>query len=257
LTGIAFLLIAGLANEASASPTYSMPPPALVGTWDVVRVAVDGEDQLHWQFHPDDPRLLGRTLIVTPERVQFEHGRRLGCKQSSWAPRRTTWGVLFAKGFPRPAMGGRSPTPLPGDFGVTVAKKEPVMAYSLCAESTGNSFAAGHWVALMGEELALHYDNQVLVLLRQRPVTAKPVASFSCAKAATPTEKAICERFELASLDRSVAQAFREALERRPEKQASLRQNEKEWLSKRDACQARVDCLYDELWARVDELTQE
>jgi uncharacterized protein len=65
------------------------------------------------------------------------------------------------------------------------------------------------------------------------------------------------ERFELASLDRSVAKAFREALERSPEKQAYLRQSEKEWLKKRDVCEARIDCLHDELWARVDELTQE
>jgi hypothetical protein len=257
LTGIALLLIAGLANGVPASPTIPVPPPALAGTWDVVRVAVDGQDQLHWQYHPDDPRLLGRTLTVTPERVQFEHGKRLGCKQSSWTPRKTTWGVLFAKGFPRPAMGGRSPTPSPEDFGVGVARKETAMVYSLCAEPTGSSFAAGHWAALIGEELALHYDNQVLLVLRQRPATAKPLASFSCAKAATTSEKTICERFDLASLDRSVAQAFREALERSPEKQAYLRQSEKEWLSKRDVCGGRIDCLYDELWARVDELTQE
>jgi len=106
-------------------------------------------------------------------------------------------------------------------------------------------------------QLALHYDNQVLLLFQRRPPGSKPTASFDCAKAASSTERTICASFDLASWDRSVAQAWRAALDRRPQKQAHFRKTQKEWLHARDACGYKADCLDDLQWRRVDELTQE
>jgi uncharacterized protein YecT (DUF1311 family) len=235
-------------------------PSEVAGTWDVVRVAVDNQDASHWGFRPNDPRLLGRTLTVDSVHVRFEDGKELGCKQSTWPARQSTWGYLFSKGFPRPPDGGRSPTPSPEDFEVKVAKNQRAIAYSLCP-SPGrgtNRFPADFWVAPLGsEQLALHYDNQVLLLFQRRPPGAKPTASFDCAKAASPTEKTICASFDLASWDRSVSQAWRTALDRRPQKQAHLRKTQKEWLHTRDACGNKAECIDDLQWRRVDELTQE
>jgi hypothetical protein len=146
-------------------------PSEVAGTWDVVRVAVDNQDASHWGFRPNDPRLLGRTLTVDSVHVRFEDGKELGCKQSTWPARQSTWGYLFSKGFPRPPDDGRSPTPSPEDFEVKVAKNQRAIAYSLCP-SPGrgtNRFPADFWVAPLGsEQLALHYDNQVLLLFQRR-----------------------------------------------------------------------------------------
>jgi uncharacterized protein YecT (DUF1311 family) len=135
-----------------------------------------------------------------------------------------------------------------------------VRAYSLCpSPRRGNyRFPTEPWVALLGsEQLALHYDNQVLLLFQRRPAGTTPTASFDCAKAASRTEKTICASFDLASWDRSVSQAWRAALDRRPDKQAHLRKTQKEWLHARDVCGNKADCIDDLQWRRVDELTQE
>lgn len=236
------------------------PPPEIAGTWDVERVAVDNQDASHWGFRPNDARLLGRTLTIDSVQVRFEDGKELGCKQSTWPSRQSTWGYLFGKGFPRPPDGGRSPTPSPEDFEVKVAKTKGATVYSLCPSSRrgASRFPADSWVALVGSgQLALHYDNQVLLLFQRRPAGAKPTASFDCAKAASPTEKTICESFDLASWDRSVTQAWRSALDRRPQKQAHLRKTQKDWLHTRDACGSKADCIDELQWRRVDELSQE
>lgn len=254
------ILLLLLAGDVKATDRGEVLPPEFAGTWEVTRVAVDKQDASHWGFLPNDPRLLGRTLIMDSVQVQFEDGKELGCKQSSWQPRQSTWGYLFGKGFPRPPDGGRGPTPSPEDFEVKVAKNERATVYSLCPSSRrGTSrFPADSWVALLSsEQLALHYDNQVLLLLQRRPAGAKPTASFDCAKAASPTEKTICASFDLASWDRSVSHAWRAALDRRPQKQAHLRKAQKEWLRARDACGNKAECIDDLQWRRVDELTQE
>jgi uncharacterized protein len=114
------------------------------------------------------------------------------------------------------------------------------------------------WIALQDKDtLAMHYSNQVLLILRRRSADAKPRASFPCEKAGTPTEKAICASFQLAGWDRSVSAAWHAALERAPEKQAKLHGDQKEWLRKQDACGSSVACIDDLLWRRVDALVQE
>jgi uncharacterized protein YecT (DUF1311 family) len=251
------LVLAAAVATAPGSAAKGNPPTEIAGTWEVEHVAVDGEDSLHWEMRPDDPREMGRTLVIAPAKVKYESGKRLDCQQSTWPPRRTTWGFLLAKGFPRPAMGGRSPTPTPRDFELKVGKGQGVTTYSLCPQAgRDNRFPQDHWIALQGpEQIALHLDNQVLLLLRRRATDAKPQASFDCAKAATPTEKTICGSFQLASWDRSVALAFRRSLENQPpEKLPELRAAQKQWLHERDQCGANAECIDDHQWRRVDAL---
>lgn len=244
---------------ASDVKTASAPPTELAGTWDVEHVAVDREDGLHWEFRPDDPQLLGRSLIISTERVEFSDGKEIGCRQVAWETRSTTWGFLFAKGFIRPTEGGRRPTPRPDDFDLNVPANQRVTVYSLCPapRPKTNPFPRNPWVAVQApDSIALHYDNQVLLLLRRRPADAKPTPSFDCGKATSPTEKTICGSFNLAAWDRSVGLAFRQALDRLPrDRQVQVRRDQKEWVKKRDACGANADCVDDEQWRRVEELS--
>jgi uncharacterized protein len=246
-----------LASQA----TFPAPPPEIAGTWDVEQVAVDAQDQLHWGTKPNDPQLMGRTLVIEAGHVQFDDGKRIGCKPGDWRHRATTWAVLIGKGFPRPAMGGRSATPTLQDFGLQKEKNEKVTTYALCPGKGGKAGPSptDAWVAMASSDrLAFHHDNQVLLLLKRRPKDAQPTPSFDCAKSVSPTEKAICGNFDLASWDRSVALAFQQALERQPpEKKTSLRRTQDAWLKERDACGAKQECIDEQQWRRVEALVQE
>ena len=57
----AFAIFASPAPVAAAE--RAAQPAA--GAWDVIKVAVDRRDQMHWLYKPDDPRLLGRELMIS------------------------------------------------------------------------------------------------------------------------------------------------------------------------------------------------
>jgi uncharacterized protein YecT (DUF1311 family) len=216
---------------------------------------------MHWEFKPNDPQLLWRELVIQAQRIDF-NGADLSCEQARWIPRATNWGYLFSNGFRRAPVGGRSAIPSPADFELKVTKKDPATAYSICPRNdlrpgTGG-FPMDTWVVLQAPDtLALHLTPQVLLILARRPAGATPHASFACSKATTPTEKKICSDYALAAWDRSVAAAWRAAVDGSPEQEQRLRQEQKEWLRKRDACGANADCLRSEMAGRVSTLTRE
>ena len=235
------------------------PLPVVLGTWDVEQVAVDEQDRMHWDYRPNDPQLMGRELVIDAGTVRF-NGRNWSCKQSVWTPRSTTWGSLIAKAFARPVGGGRPATPTPSDFNLKFPKAGAVTAYPLCSGSDANPdavFPHGQWVAVKGPNtLAFRMEGPALLILTRRPAGAKPRASFPCGKATTPTEKAICGDFALAAWDRSVAAAWREAMNSPAKNQDELSASQKEWLRQRDACGTDVACLAAEMFQRVNALTR-
>lgn len=243
------------------APRYSAadPPPAsLVGAWEVEHVKVDEQDQMHWGTRPEDPALLGRELLVQPDTVHFTSDQK-PCQQTAWKARTLPWGKLFANSFSRAPDGGRSARPLPSDFGLKVSRTAKALYYEICpTPEVPPAKASQHqrWVAQQGADvLVMHYTNQVLLILRRRAPGAKPRASFDCTKAATATETAICASHDLAGWDRSVALALREAIGRSPERETSLRDEQRQWLKKRDACGNKGDCIRETTWERVQELT--
>lgn len=72
-----------------------------------------------------------------------------------------------------------------------------------------------------------------------------PVASFDCRKAGTATEKAICSDIPLARLDRSLSDAYAQALSWASDdaEKAKIRDAQRKWVAKRDACGADAACL--------------
>ena len=87
-----------------------------------------------------------------------------------------------------------------------------------------------------------------------------PAASFDCAAAATPTEKAICSDVALARLDRDVAEAYARKLkyEFDAANKENIKQAQRAWLATRDsACSdAAVQCLTGVYKARLAELDE-
>jgi uncharacterized protein YecT (DUF1311 family) len=231
----------------------------LIGTWDVQRVLVDGQDQMHWEYRPDTPEYLGRQLVVAQQEVRF-NGSVLGCKQDRWVPHRVTWADLIQKAFKRSPDGGRSPHPTLVDFDLKISPKVTTTVYVLCPRPHDReaNFAERTWVAASGpDQIALRLDTSGLFLLTRRSPSARPTPSFPCAKASTPVEKTICGDFALAAWDRSVAIAWRGATEGTPEKAESLREEQKVWLQKRDQCGNNAECLTREMIQRTRDLSRQ
>lgn len=249
-------LLAILSVAAANTPRSAAPPADLLGTWEVTRVEPDRGDQMRWQVPPQDPKVLGRELVISKDEVRFALDQE-PCRRPSWKTTTMTWADLFGRGFRRPE--GTKPTP--SDFELKVSSRDKVAAYVPCpgpkAKGT-DVWLQPKWLVLQDPDtLVMHKDSQVLLILKKRPPNAKPRASFSCEKAATPTEKAICGSFELAGWDRSVAAAYSEALDRNRDHPDKIRAEQKAWLKQRDACGDKVSCLDDLLWRRVEDLEQD
>jgi hypothetical protein len=67
-------MIAALPVRVSAAPIGDAESSLAPGPWDVVQVAVDRRDQPHWLYVPNDPRLLGRELIIGPSKLALNDG---------------------------------------------------------------------------------------------------------------------------------------------------------------------------------------
>lgn len=88
--------------------------------------------------------------------------------------------------------------------------------------------------------------------------TATWAAGFDCAKAGTPTEKAICKDPAVSKLDEQVTSAFKAAQGLWPAGNwsAYIRNEQRQWLKDRDAiCKADAACLKQDYTRRLSFLT--
>ncbi len=92
-------------------------------------------------------------------------------------------------------------------------------------------------------------DEIALVLARSD--RAAPIPSFACARATSPTERAICGDPDLAAWDRSVAAAYKQAAA-----DGGGADDQKRWILERKRCGADKACLEKSLRERTDALMQ-
>ena len=83
------------------------------------------------------------------------------------------------------------------------------------------------------------------------PLTACS-ASFDCSKAASPTEKLICNNESVSKLDEQLASAYKQTLESATDKDA-IKKAQLEWLKQQRACK-EAECLTQAYQARIAEL---
>jgi uncharacterized protein len=80
-------------------------------------------------------------------------------------------------------------------------------------------------------------------------------ASFDCAKAATPTEHAICDNPQLSSLDDQTAGLYYTLISggapQATATVAQVKQAQTQFLTKRDQCGANYNCLIDAYTAQI------
>lgn len=242
--------VAGCASGA-------VSPSDLQGTWEVVQVAVDQQDQPHWAWFPDDPRLLGRSLDIGAASIALDDGSR-ACAQPALSDLATgTLQDFIGQRFPRPARFETPAAPTLRDFGLELpdAAVAPVQVRCTPDASPWN----GAWlVPLPAGRLLTNYDNSGYVLVLQRRDPGDAIrASFDCSKARSAVEQAICASRMLAGYDRSVAAAYRRALGLAGDAAGAVKQAQLEWLHSRDACGANAECLGQAMRERVDQLMQQ
>lgn len=85
-----------------------------------------------------------------------------------------------------------------------------------------------------------------------QPIAA---ASFDCAKAQRPAERAICADAGLSDLDEQLARYYHGALAALQENAACLHGDQRDWLKHRDACAADTACLKRSYLDRLSELS--
>jgi len=248
-----------------ARPTAKGMPSALVGTWDVVQVAVDLADQPHWLYSPDDPRLLGRELVVTSNGLHLNDDS-FDCQDARWTSMEGRLSALLGKRFRRGQAMGRARRPTLKELGL--GKVDPkaadprVMGFTpTCpppAEGRSSDWNDDGFYAVGPDRLLLAQDATVILVLERRRTAATPKTSFACARAQSPSEHALCQSFSLAGYDRSVAAAYRHALKTADSEAAEALQKEQAaWLAQRDACKADAACLEKTMRERVNALMQE
>lgn len=241
-------VVGGAALASSPSP--------LQGRWEVVQVAVDHRDQSHWLYVPDDPRLLGRQLDIDSDGIRFDDGSRPCLEPAMTALPGGTLQHFVGMRYPRPEAFGTPARPTLADFGLKLADAPVAPLQVAC--TPGDSPWTGAWfVAQSADRLLTNYDNNGYVLVLRRRDKRDPVrASFDCAKARGATERAICASATLAGYDRSVAAAYRFALERADDEAQTIRQGQRNWIAARNACGADADCLDRSMRERIEQLMQ-
>ncbi|MDB4988099.1 MAG: hypothetical protein JWN04_3277 [Myxococcaceae bacterium] len=236
----------------SARAADKAPASAFAGQWEIERVLPDQGDPTRWAIRTNSPPLMYRRFVITDSTAGFADGEP--CQQR-WIARSSTWGELFRIGFLRGPGPARAVHPEPEDFALVISKQTRVKAYPLCFEPNAkNPWLGGQWVVFEGSDrMIMHFDETLIFVLRRVPERERPQASFSCAEAATPTEKAICGNAELASWDRSVAEALRQ-LAWRGANADEIHDEQRAWLRARDQCGANAACLATSMRNRTWEL---
>ncbi|MGB3271253.1 MAG: lysozyme inhibitor LprI family protein [Rhodanobacter sp.] len=245
-----------LAGCGAGNVQAARSPADLAGIWTVTRVAVDQEDQPHWLYFPDDPRLLGRQVSIGDAEVSIDNASR-PCEQPSFTTlARTDLQAFIGQRFLRPSREGVPSHPTLADFGLA-ASKGAVVPLQLGCTNPASEWNGAWVVALAPNRLMTNYDNSGYVLVLERDAGHAATPSFACAKASGPAERAICHSATLAGYDRSVAAAWRRALSLAGGDSAELRQAQKDWLKTRNDCGSDVDCLGKSMRERVDALMQQ
>lgn len=232
-------------------------PTTLQGRWEVIQVAVDHRDQSHWQYFPDDPRLLGRQLVIEDAGIRLDDGSTVCDAPVFGALPVDKLQHFIGDRFPRPESFDTPTQPTLGDFGIELADAS-VSPLEVHCTPDGSQWNGAWLVTASDDRLLTNYDGSGYVLVLRKVTSQEPIhASFPCAKAQSPAERTICASATLAGYDRSVAAAYRFALQRAGDDAAALRQAQRQWISSRDACGTDAHCLAEGMRDRTDELMQQ
>lgn len=231
-------------------------PGTMRGKWEVIQVAVDSRDQPHWQYFPDDPRLLGRELVLDDSSISLNDDSRPCEAPVSKALPSSTLQQFIGQKFPRPESFDTLTHPTLADFGLKLPDAA-VLPTTIRCTPDASPWNGAWWIQLSPDRILTNYDNSGYVLVLQRQTGSEPITpSFSCSKAHSNIEHTICSSAALAGYDRSVTAAYHRAMETSDDKPA-LKQEQIDWMKSRSSCASDAACLEKSMRERVDQLMQQ
>jgi uncharacterized protein YecT (DUF1311 family) len=266
ITTLIFLLASTYihGDEKPASPNQSLPS-SYYGTWQVIEVHVDTGATRTLLYQRNDPRLSGRIFTITPEKLLTNTAEEKLCSEPKVAARIPNISKLIETSM---ADRGSPPeTPKLQDYELTLQKGFNEAALTVnCKEGLWagglgrDGGPSGAWIVMLSNNrLAVRWYDETILLLNRVPENAKPIASFKCENAATPTEKKICGSIPLAAFDRSVAESYAAASKQLKTVQnvkamRSLQTQQKQWIAKRDGCGTDGGCLEESMSKRMEQI---
>ncbi len=257
LLPVATLLLAFSAGSAAQIPD------GLKGTWQVAEVHINTESSRTVSYGWNDPRLRWRMFTFSDTQITDDAPEDGNCQ----APRATAKRLRLTQLFGESLAGDGYPVQpaTPADYAFKIDPAEVADVISITCRSgpwqgglgaDGGLQGAWMYVASDGHLVLRWYDESILVLTHL-DASAKPDASFDCAKATSSTEQAICSSLQLASFDQSVALAYQQLRDQARQVGDSLKAlatSQRAWIRQRNACGADAKCILKSLKERLDRL---
>jgi uncharacterized protein YecT (DUF1311 family) len=249
-------------------PKSGMPVPnGITGTWQVTKVNIDTGSSRTMHVQYNDPAEKGRIIDISPNKITHDGLDWMICVNPTVTVRRSTAAELV-----KDSMGWRGydpEVPTPKDYELPVGNKKQVDTLWIhCGKGDfgpdTKDISKNTWILPLPDgRLAMRWFDESIVILSRLPANAKPNPSFDCAKAKSPEEKTICGSVSLSSFDRSVAEAYVNAVRVFKEIEVEdhkglkrLKATQKAWLSKRNTCGANTACLKKSMLHQLEVLSE-
>lgn len=251
----AIALFAGTLLFSASSLAETVQSP--VGTWQVTNVSINNQSQRTLEYQHDDDRLVGRFINVSPTAITADLPGGVNCSSPVFTQNNQkldTWITqVFGEADDANAKNYR--------LGIAGTEKATITAIQCkTGQITSGDSDRNVDIVFVGNKVLLNWTDGSLLILKPVNQNTKPAASFNCEKAATDTEKTICQNRTLASLDASVSRSYsgyrKEAVRlNNRELESKLVTQQKEWLKQRNVCASDADCLQKSMQDRLESLS--
>ena len=246
------------------------------GTWHITHLLVDSNTSRKLLYLPDDPRVVGRFISISQEKITSELPEDTTCEQPHVWKKSTDINAMIKVSMPRLGLGDGEISL--SDYGVQKPTKNEVdvswiscKSQSFGPETEILGSKTDKKIVMLLSELGLHswainqndgtkilswYDQTLLVIERVMD-SHRASASFSCVKATTKIEQAICASSTLSAFDMSVSKAYRLAADSCVKDTSCLgrlHKSQNAWIKKRNSCDLASPCLTEQMRSRLDEL---
>ncbi|MFX1675734.1 lysozyme inhibitor LprI family protein [Paraburkholderia sp. A2WS-5] len=248
-------------------------PDTLTGIWQVKEVHLNTQLGRTTEYTWNDPRLTGRIFNFTRNDVTHDaYDSPDHCVNPEVRYIETSLNDLMLRsvgGYGYPPVASLDPA---RDYKLETSGTTQVRALSLtCAKSVwqgdlgvsygelGKATVPGAWaVPISREEMYLRWRDETILVLRKVPHNASIEASFRCDRTSNATEHAICNSYQLAAFDQSIAQAYGRAMMQAKTSETqtvTLSRSQRQWIKHRDACGPDAACILKSMQARLEALS--
>ena len=214
--------------------------------WIVDKASINTESERTLSYQYNDDRLVGRSVYFNKDNITSSLPGKVDCQQPVYNVSQGSLDPLIHEAM------GDADSASAKSYELDIKENESISVINTDCKS--GSFGGGDtdknsWIAMPdSEHMLVNWNDGIILTLSPVIAGTPPTPSFSCAKAKSPSEKAICADYELSSWDKSVNSAWKSAQAGAisvgdKELKDRIVASQKEWLKKRNACEDDVSCI--------------